>query len=289
MNEFKVSVIIPVYNAAKYVQQAVESAIHLEEVGEVILIEDGSPDNAPEVCKSLVRKYPDILLLRHKNGVNKGPGASRNLGIIHASFDYIAFLDADDWYLPNRFHKDKEIFSFHPNANGVYGATGFYYENRSTLDLHKLTTLKIKVSPEELIYNLIEGNAGHFTTNAITLKKVILDKVGFFDEELRLHQDSHLWFRCAIQGKLYAGEIEEAIAVRRVHDNNRISTESIASRRLFYQKLMVSVLQANTADKRVIRFAYINYVKRNDNSLIRRCWDAIYTIVRMPGLLLKIF
>ena len=70
--EFKVSVIIPVYNAAQYLEQAVESAVHLEEVGEILLIEDGSPDNALEICKNLVRKYCNVVLLRHVGGVNRG-------------------------------------------------------------------------------------------------------------------------------------------------------------------------------------------------------------------------
>lgn len=287
--DFKVSVIIPVYNAAQYVEAAVESAIHLQEVGEVILVEDGSPDNALDICQELTMKYSNVFLFQHADGKNKGAGASRNLGIKHASFDYIAFLDADDWYLPNRFKKDKEIFNTNLNAAGVYGATGFYYENNSILDLNNYTTLKERVAPEQLIHRLIDGNAGHFTTNAITLKRDLLNRVGFFDEELRLHQDTHLWFRCAVQGKLYSGDIEEAIAVRRVHKANRISTENIASRRLFYQKLLIAMLQIEKVDKKVFRFAYINLVLRRNRSLIKRLLEAVILIIKYPQLLIRLF
>src|SRR5690554_4082261 len=103
MKDPQVSVIIPVYNAANFVTQAVESAVVLGEVGEVIVVEDGSPDNALDICRELADKYSKVKLFQHPNGENRGPGASRNLGIMNASFDFISFLDADDWYLPNRF------------------------------------------------------------------------------------------------------------------------------------------------------------------------------------------
>ncbi|PIY03241.1 MAG: glycosyltransferase family 2 protein, partial [Bacteroidetes bacterium CG_4_10_14_3_um_filter_31_20] len=72
------------------------------ETSEVILIEDGSPDNGLDVCTSLAKKYSKVRLYRHENGENKGASASRNLGIRKANYPYVAFLDADDFYLPNR-------------------------------------------------------------------------------------------------------------------------------------------------------------------------------------------
>lgn len=76
----KISVIIPVYNAEKYVRRAVESALQQEKCGEVILVEDRSPDNALEVCKKLESEYKNLILYQHEGNANKGPGPSRNLG-----------------------------------------------------------------------------------------------------------------------------------------------------------------------------------------------------------------
>src|SRR5687768_1176577 len=109
MPTFKVSVIIPVYNAEKYLRGAVESAVNLEDVGEILLIEDKSPDNALQLCHQLAKEFDKVRVFTHPHGENKGAGASRNLGIEKSTLDYIAFLDADDWYLPNRFVKSKEI------------------------------------------------------------------------------------------------------------------------------------------------------------------------------------
>ena len=103
----KISVIIPVYNAEKYITQAVESALQFEEVCEVILVEDKSPDNALEVCKNLAKTFDRVTLYQHPDKGNHGAGASRNLGMKMATGDYIAFLDADDFYLPNRFEAEK--------------------------------------------------------------------------------------------------------------------------------------------------------------------------------------
>ena len=77
----QISVIIPVYNAEDFVTLAVESALAQPETGEVILIEDGSPDNSLTICQELEEKYNKVRLLRHPHGRNKGAAASRNLGM----------------------------------------------------------------------------------------------------------------------------------------------------------------------------------------------------------------
>ena len=82
MNDlFEVSVVIPVYNAAAFVTQAVESALAQPEVREVVLVEDCSPDDSLAVCRQLAEKYPQVNLFQHPGGVNRGAGPSRNLGI----------------------------------------------------------------------------------------------------------------------------------------------------------------------------------------------------------------
>ena len=106
----RISVIIPVYNAEKFVSQAVESALQFDEVFEILLIEDKSPDNALQVCQQLAEKYERVKLYQHPDKENHGAGPSRNLGMEKASGDFIAFLDADDYFLPNRFDSERELF-----------------------------------------------------------------------------------------------------------------------------------------------------------------------------------
>ena len=102
-----ISVIIPVYNASAFLKKAVESAIQFEEVKEIILVEDGSTDHSLEVCEILENEFGAVKLFQHPDKGNHGAGATRNLGLEKATGDFIAFLDADDYYLPNRFEMEK--------------------------------------------------------------------------------------------------------------------------------------------------------------------------------------
>jgi glycosyltransferase involved in cell wall biosynthesis len=229
---FQVSVITPVYNAARYVREAVESAVSLPEVGEVILIDDAGPDNGWEVCQQLAVEYPKVRLLRHPDGKNHGAGASRNLGIREACCPFIAFLDADDWYLPNRFNADKEILLNDDSIDGVYNALGNFYHSEDLRQMWlsqgrpEVLTVSAEVSPEELPLVLLQSHptvSGEFQTNTITVRRSLFEKVGFFHEGLRLQQDTHMWKRMAAIGRLAAGSITEPVVTRRVHPDNRMT------------------------------------------------------------------
>ncbi len=228
----KISVIIPVFNADGYLEQAVKSALIQPETAEVILIEDGSTDSSLAICEELERQSNKVRLLRHTGGGNRGAGPSRNLGILNAKYDYIAFLDADDFYLPGRFETASRIFAQNPRAEGVYGATGVHFETESArqawLDspLHKgqkITTMKELIPPDRLFHALAsESGMGVFHTNAIVVRRSLFEKTGLFDEALSLHQDMVMWIKMAAMGNLVGGSISKPVARRRVHDNNRI-------------------------------------------------------------------
>jgi len=164
----KVSVIIPAYNAEKLIRKAVESAIQFEEVGEVIVVEDGSHDNTLEICKQLEKEYEIVKLFNHLGNVNKGAGASRNLGIMKATSEYIAFLDADDYYLPIRFDAERKILFNDEKIDGIYGAVDtMYYSLDAKVNFEKqshkeLLTVKNKFKPEELKYALLGMSKNYF-------------------------------------------------------------------------------------------------------------------------------
>ncbi|WP_332020948.1 glycosyltransferase family 2 protein [Kaistella sp.] len=227
----KISVIIPVYNAEKYVTNAVESALQFDEVSEVILVEDQSPDNALAVCKDLAEKYSRVKLLQHPDKGNHGAGASRNLGMKVASGDYIAFLDADDFYLPNRFDAERKLFK-NPDVDGVYGAIGVHYWSEKAKKQYfniyqdKLTTVYKNHPAKDVFPGLIgmRGSFGLFSIDALTIRKSALDKMdALMKTDLKLHQDTDFLMRLAFYNNLYPGILDEAVAVRGVHESNRIS------------------------------------------------------------------
>lgn len=228
----KISVIIPVYNAEKFVSQAVESALQFDEVYEVILVEDKSPDNALEVCRQLTEKHPRVKLFQHPDKGNHGAGPSRNLGIENATGDFIAFLDADDYYLPNRFDAERELFK-NPEVEGVYGALGVHYYSEKAKEQYypvfgdRLTTVYKKHGPKDVfpgqIYML--GSFGLFSIDSLTVRREpLMKKMKIkFRTTLRLHQDSEFIIRLSFYLDLYPGILDQAVGMRGVHENNRIT------------------------------------------------------------------
>lgn len=228
----KISVITPVYNAEKFVTQAVASALQFDEVYEVILVEDQSPDNALQVCAALAEKYDRVKLFQHPDKGNHGAGASRNLGLQKATGDFIAFLDADDYYLPNRFDAEKKLFK-NPEVDGVYGAIGVHYYSEKaknqfySLFGDRLTTVYKNHPPKDVFRGQLGmlGSFGLFSIDALTVRKSALDqKLSLMMKtHLRLHQDTEFLFRLSYYLDLYPGILDKAVANRGVHESNRIT------------------------------------------------------------------
>jgi len=230
----EISVIIPVYNAALFLEKAVRSAVDFDEVKEVILIEDRSTDNSLEICRKLVLAHPKIKLFQHRDKGNHGAGATRNLGIEKATGTLISFLDADDYYLPNRFAAERELFR-NEKIQGTFGALGVEYitekgklEYQSKFKDNPLTTVNYPAEGEEVFRGLLGLTERVFGTffhlNTLTVKKSALEKHNLrFNTELRVHQDSEFIIRLAYYCYLKSGVIDQAIAIRGIHDDNRIT------------------------------------------------------------------
>ncbi|GER80053.1 MAG: glycosyltransferase [Anaerolineales bacterium] len=238
---FLVSVNIPVYNAADYVEQAVESALALPQTAEVILVEDCSTDNSWKVCQALAAKYGKVHLYRHPDGRNHGCSASRSLAAEKSTCEYISFLDADDFYLPGRFDTAEQLFGADPELEGVYEAIGAYVEDEVGLQRWKdagregftLHTMTEYVQPRELFSTLIAGKTGSFSIVGLVVKRNVFEKVGYFDETLSLHMDEIFMFKLAALAKLLPGQLDKPVALWRVHDHNRIS--AYRSKSLIYK------------------------------------------------------
>lgn len=257
----KISVVIPVYNAEKYVSQAVESALQFDDVHEVVLVEDKSPDNALEVCRELAEKYHRVKLFQHPDKGNHGAGASRNLGMEKSEGDFIAFLDADDYYLPNRFDAERELF---PNTevDGVYGAIGVHYYSEKAKEQYykvfgdRLTTVYKKHHPKDVFPGQLnmKGTFGLFSIDALTIRKSSLKNLEyFFKTHLKLHQDTEFLFRLSYYLNLYPGILDKAVAVRGVHENNRITK--------------IDAREVKPASTRVLLWKEVNHWAENENTI----------------------
>ncbi|MDZ7611973.1 MAG: glycosyltransferase family A protein [Candidatus Moranbacteria bacterium] len=253
----KISVLIPVYNAGKYVEDAVDSALKQEEVEEIILVEDGSHDNSLAICKRIAKENGKVKLFQHPRGKNRGAGATRNLCIKKATQEYVAFLDADDFYLKNRFERTKEVFKNNSEVDGVYEAIGVHLENERGKELWQerrgraLTTVSEVVEPENLFLFLVLAGKGHFSLDGLTVKKEVLDKERiWFNENLEISQDTHFCLRLSLLKNLYPGSIDEPIAKRRVHGENRI-TKVNSKKMIGYQNFLWQSLKDQFKNKKI--------------------------------------
>lgn len=236
--KFEVSVIIPVYNAEAFLEKAIKSALQQPEVLEVIVVNDGSTDGSLEIAEELKQKDSRVKIYHHKNYTNKGRSASRNLGIEKANANYIAFLDADDYYLENRFTEDKKVFEEYEEAEGVYNAIGVhFYRKAEAIEEKKLklTMVSEKIDSEQLFNNLLYYKKGHFSIDGLTVKKKVFSITGCFDEDLEVSEDTHLILKMALRSQLVAGIIDKPVARRGVHHNNVFNKEHVYEK----QKLKV--------------------------------------------------
>lgn len=260
-----VSVVIPVYRAEDYVGKAVESALGQPETGEVLLIEDNSPDGSLEICRGMAKRHEKVRLLRHPSGENRGAGASRNLGILNATCEVVAFLDADDYYVDRRFSEAAALLAADPEVDGVYEAVGTHFENPRAREnwlssgREELTTMNAKVPPRELFLRLLEGGGGWLHLDGLTVRRSVFQRSGLFFEHLRLHQDSAMFYQMAAFCRLVPGRLSEPVAMRRVHDHNRISGADVLTRVLYWKTLFDWALERKL-ERQTLQILFYKYI-----------------------------
>ena len=219
-NILKVSVIIPVYNASAFIAEALQSALMQKEVVECIVVDDGCTDQSLQIIEEFASRDKRIMVLHHPNRENRGPGAARNLGLKAATYEFVAFLDADDYWKENRFAETQLLFSKHPDADGVY-------EARTTedwtgdIESPGLTMIRTKPEPDKVFFSYSPfGNDGFFPLIGLTVKRSVIDRIGYFSSELWLTQDTEWMTKLCLKCRLYGGDIDKPIALRRFHRNN---------------------------------------------------------------------
>jgi glycosyltransferase involved in cell wall biosynthesis len=190
-----VDVIMPAYNAARFLPMAIESVMaQTFEDWRILLVDDGSTDNTAEVVVPFVERLgPKLRYIRQQNS---GVSAARNHAIRNSSAEFLAMLDADDVWLPNRLFESLKCFEKRPQAGLSYG-------------------LISRITPAGEIIDTFGGNDsryadGHIAPHiymrrvdlpcaTVMLRKSCIDEVGMFDETLEATEDRDLWLRIAFR------------------------------------------------------------------------------------------
>lgn len=210
----KVSVIIPVFNGERFVKKTVQSVIDQDYRNmEIICVDDGSTDNSKN---EITNNFPSVLYF-HQN--NKGPAAARNLGIKQATGEYIAFLDSDDIWLPEKISSQMECI----------------FKNTSAKVVHTNIKIKIGEVTHDTVYptNHQDGRIfedlllqnGSVVCSTLLVKKDCFDKVGIFDEELITAEDVHLFLRLAYYYDFHF--VNKALVIKNHHDANLTNPNNI--------------------------------------------------------------
>lgn len=266
--QFTISVIIPVYNCERFIEKTINSVLQQPEVIEIVVVNDGSTDGTSLLLDELQSQNTILKVYHHENKSNKGRSASRNLAIQKATGNYIAFLDADDYYLPNRFTNDFKIFLENPRFDGVYNAIGtcFYRDTITEEDkLNKLFTVIQPIAPNALFSALYNGKYGHFSIDGLTIKRSVFEVTGLFNKELVVAEDTDLLWKMAIKCQLKSGIIDKAVAVRGIHDENVFNRVDLYG--IYTIKMYESLLKWCSRNR-------VSYKIKDD--LLKRIWVVKY-------------
>lgn len=206
-----VSVIIPAYNAAAFIGETLDS-VYAQTFSdfEVIVVNDGSPDT--EDLERALKRFPPSL--RYLKQENSGAAAARNRGIRAATGEFVAFLDADDTWLPSFLEKQVGVLD-REHADVVWADARLYGES----PLAGRTFMEIQPSFSEVTpENLLAVKVTVLTSTVVARRQPILE-VGLFDFELRRGQDFELWLRLARHGCRFVYQ-EEVLAQRRLVEDS---------------------------------------------------------------------
>ena len=191
-----VTVIMPAYNSAAYVGEALDSVLaQTFDRYEVIVINDGSSDTE-DLERELQRYSAKVRYIKQEN---RGAAAARNAGLHAARSELVAFLDADDTYLPTFLEKQIQLLE-RSNADVVYSDALLFGDSPSAGNTFmKLQGAGGEVTPERLLSVKVS-----IQTSTVLARKARIIGVGLFDESLRRGQDFELWFRLAKSGMRFA-------------------------------------------------------------------------------------
>jgi glycosyltransferase involved in cell wall biosynthesis len=183
------SVIIPVHNGAAFVIKAVTSVLaQTERDLELIVVDDGSTDGTPALVEAI-----DDSRLRLVAQANAGPSAARNTGIGQAQGEWIGFLDADDWWLPEKLAATLRRASDRPNAGLIYSSVLLVDEHGEPYDV-------LEAGAEgDVLEELLFGNEIVGGGSSAVLRRDVFERVGRFDATIKYGEDWEMWLRAASQ------------------------------------------------------------------------------------------
>jgi glycosyltransferase involved in cell wall biosynthesis len=208
-----VSTIIIFLNGERFLEEALKSVLAQTYVDwELLLVDDGSTDKSTEIARCYAGQYPEkIRYLEHPNHQNRGMSATRNLGIRSAKGSYIAFLDADDYWLPYKLEAQVKILDSCPDVGALFSNSMYWYSwtgriEDKTYDF--VPDLGIKADriyyPPSLLPLFLCGEVAVPCINSLLVRLDPIDRIGGFEESFRtMYEDQAFYAKLCLSESIY--------------------------------------------------------------------------------------
>jgi glycosyltransferase involved in cell wall biosynthesis len=213
-----IDVVIPVYNGAQFIRQALDSvALQGDILATIIVVNDGSTDATADLVTQVIHEHPQLAVELIKQN-NAGLAAARNTGIRYAKAPFIAFLDADDLWLANKLQLQYQLFlnSTNPKLGVIYCAYGTISEAGERIS-NTLGNIVPKVKGD--IYRQLRwGNFVSGSGSSVLIRRSLFETIGLFDETLTACEDWDMWLRIAKQ--FHFDFVAQELVLIRLHAHN---------------------------------------------------------------------
>ena len=204
--ELSVSVVIPVYNGAIYLGEAIDSIIQQTYLpSEIVVVDDGSTDGSGDLIQQIAFNVP--IQIRYVYQTNQGVGVARNKGVNIASGSWVAFLDQDDIWLPTKLARQVEVIERQPEAEIVIVKQRFFMINGFS-------------QPHWVRPGLCQRELTGFTPSAIFAKRSLFSRIGLFEEAIKLASDTD-WIARLFEANVPIFTVDEVLLLHRIHPQNQ--------------------------------------------------------------------
>jgi glycosyltransferase involved in cell wall biosynthesis len=233
MQKPTVEAIIPAYNAQEFIVQAIESVKSQTYPAKTIVVDDGSTDLTAQVIKDMFGDDQDVTCIHTEH---RGPSPARNRGLATATADFIAFLDADDVWLPEKLSEQIEVFQYStdPKLGVVY--CDFDQIDRGGNLLSNYPRVRMDLSVRGDVFDqLLRGNYVTGSASGVLVKRECFKLAGEFDENMPF-EDWDMWLRLA---RYYHFDyVKRPLVQIRRHTNNRDfdSRHTLTGNFIFFKK-----------------------------------------------------